>query len=426
MPLAALFTAICLTAVSLNLLKEEIMIKKSVMGVFLASGIITVVQAATLKDTAILSGAVTSGQITSAKLSAIPSAIHDVASSGATNTAASTCPKGTEISAEKISAGAVSGGVVSGGEVPTEVTVNQDSKVATLKLNKTSLSKAKIIGATISKVTCKTKVPTTIVGPISVDIEEVSIPDATIENATVNEGAIVAANLAYKPTVSVEDPNISYAGDYFEFNVRVPGFMPIEGGDTVTAPAKSCFRVDNDPATAAKGDNKVSGKFVTKGEVSNLNIIKRYIILRDCKELTSPVETDVQYSIDKASMVAYDRRRFGWTYGALITPFKYYPGDKYFGGNATIGLYLGYRVHDRQGISDTLAFSLGATTASVTDAAGVTTNQSGTTLALAWLTEIKNKYVVGLIVGQDHFSTATSYLYNGKTWVGVNFGLKTD
>ncbi len=136
-------------------------------------------------------------------------------------------------------------------------------------------------------------------------------------------------------------------------------------------------------------------------------------------------KTNIQYTLDKSSITAYDRERSGWTYGVLVTPFKYYPGQKYFGANASIGGYLGYRVHDRQGVSDVIAVSAGPTTATVNTGNG-TTNQTGATLAFTWLTEIKNSFVVGVLVGRDYFSATSNYQYNGATWIGINFGLKAN
>ena len=110
----------------------------------------------------------------------------------------------------------------------------------------------------------------------------------------------------------------------------------------------------------------------------------------------------------------------------MFTPFKYYTAQQHLGSSATVGGYVGYRILDRQGFSDALAFSIGTTSAAVTDAAGVSTNQSGTTLAIAFFSEIKNKFLVGFIAGQDYFSASSNYPYNGKTWIGINFGLKAD
>lgn len=263
--------------------------------------------------------------------------------------------------------------------------------------------------------------------------------------------------------VSTEAKNMSTVGDYLHFTVQTTGYVPVEEAkdstiNTVsglTFPADSCFRIDSD-SEPGKDSGYVTGKFVTKDSEkhSPFNLVKKYI-LDDCKSNTAEQKpeanaqkpgagtqkpeantqkpgagtqyppTYIEYEISKPKLFQYDRYRYGWTYGVLAAPFKYYPTQGAFVGNVSVDGYLGYRIHDRQGSSSVLALGVGPTMVTVKNANG-SSNITGASVALAFLTEIKYDFVAGFMVGSDFFSKADAYPYSGKVWLGVNLGMKLD
>jgi len=147
------------------------------------------------------------------------------------------------------------------------------------------------------------------------------------------------------------------------------------------------------------------------------------------------------YVMDKAAVEAIDHSRRGWTFGALIVPFKYQTHDKSFSGSTSIGPYLGYRIANDstvsfkllQGTSTTFVLSAGwVSNIAVATAPGVTpagtVNSSGLSLATGFIFAVdKGTGIrVGVLAGQDRLGSNSTapYPYEGKTWVSLAVGYK--
>jgi hypothetical protein len=146
----------------------------------------------------------------------------------------------------------------------------------------------------------------------------------------------------------------------------------------------------------------------------------------DCEESTPP--TNISYIVRKDTVADfYQRYRSGWVYGVMVTPFKFIPAFRRTSTGATVGPYFGRRLYDSQGLSTSLVVSAGITSAEVTSTTGNKSNLMGTSLAAAYLINIKSSFNVGILVGTDLFEKGvTRPDYAGKAWIGVNIGYALD
>lgn len=117
--------------------------------------------------------------------------------------------------------------------------------------------------------------------------------------------------------------------------------------------------------------------------------------------------------------------RWGWSYGALVVPFKFQlTRNREFTGSASVGPYLGYRF-DKQG---TLGWSLelvgfvGASNVSATDTNGSTKNLAGFTYGLGLLGVVKGNFQLGGVLGFDHVGSGQGFKYNDAPWLAVELG----
>lgn len=222
-----------------------------------------------------------------------------------------------------------------------------------------------------------------------------------------------------------EAASVSTVGDWFKFNVEVKGFKPTDGGEAVTAPQGSCFRVSNEFADST-GNAMLRGRFET-GTFAH-GIWPPYSCA-DVKPGTDSrgINPAVSYDVARRNVLEdYDRDRFGWTYGVLVAPVKYYVKPREFSAGASVGPYLGYRVYERNGASNVIAVAIGAATATVktVDASGnsSSSNTTGLSAAVAYLANIKETFNIGVLAGTDLFSKSQNIETSNKLWLGISFG----
>lgn len=131
--------------------------------------------------------------------------------------------------------------------------------------------------------------------------------------------------------------------------------------------------------------------------------------------------------------------RYGWTWGALTMPYKYYPGTKTFTSSAPIGMYIGRRYGQAgAGFTLALAATISSVKADTVDPDVLTDGKptiTGTTnaAALSWaagamwdLTKAPGgrPFKAGVFVGADRVNAdkSVSYRENGKPWVAIQIG----
>ncbi|MDD2777099.1 MAG: hypothetical protein PHU06_14195 [Gallionella sp.] len=135
------------------------------------------------------------------------------------------------------------------------------------------------------------------------------------------------------------------------------------------------------------------------------------------------------FLVDKVAIENAAHLRRGFTFGALLVPFKYQLSDKSFSGSTTIEPYIGYKFQDNRG-SITPVFSAGLVSNIKVPLAngGGTVDRSGISLATGVIFSIDKGtgIQIGILFGQDRLGSnaAAPYQYEGKTWTSVSIGWK--
>jgi len=227
-----------------------------------------------------------------------------------------------------------------------------------------------------------------------------------------------------------EAANISTVGDWFKFNTNVTGFKESGKSDSqpATAARSSCFRVSGEFLDPSDPKKQIMRGTFEVGRAPHAGIWPPY----GCGEpkvgdVDPKINSAVSYDVPKdLVMNGVDRTRYGWTYGILVAPIKYYVKPREFSAGASVGPYLGYRVYERNGASNVIAVSVGAATATVktVDSSGnsSSSNTTGLSVAVAYLANIKETFNIGVLAGTDLFSKSQNIETSNKLWLGISFG----
>ena len=135
------------------------------------------------------------------------------------------------------------------------------------------------------------------------------------------------------------------------------------------------------------------------------------------------------YKVDRNVLQDHGYYRSGWTYGALLVPYKYHFHDKSFDSATTIGPYLGYH-QGWIGIDATLVGSIGLATLPATkteNGTSSTTSLQGFSVAFGLITSVSknnNPLQVGILFGKDWAgsNSAVPYDHEGEWWVAAQIG----
>lgn len=338
---------------------------------------------------------------------------------------------GTTIDTGNIKSGILVKGKASGGDMPTSVSLDRSSDIVKIKnLTGVSISGAELTDAELDGVIINGS-------PVDLSGKKLHITNATLNLVDIDDAAIPRADLE-KPKSSpatVEAKNIPLKGDYFLFKTDITKFRSSDNTNVeVTAPKGSCFRVSQevefpDSADSTKKKTYARGTFAT-GWFQNY-LLPPYWCASATKLEARTIKPGETYEVPKEQIVTdRDRLRYGWTYGVLVAPFKYYPKEQVFSAGASVGPYLGYRFRDRPGESSVLAFSVGATSTTFTtknsDGTSNSSTETGLSTALVWIIDIKDAFNVGFLAGSDFYTRSKDVPNNGKLWLGVSFGLRLD
>lgn len=346
----------------------------------------------------------------------------------------------------RIESATITTAVAAGGSVqwPKLVTVDLTRKtvkadvVTNTTLQATVLATVKV---TSGQQTWKTngKASTGDISGATLDLSNVNLGKVTINNAELSPSALADAGIS----TATARVNINPKGDYFQLRTPLFGFAPKSDdavAGTLIARRNMCFRVTHevDKKDAAGNTIKfVRGTFEISGKLPPKYVLPPY----DCGETApdklrctgcpstseepSEVRPHTQYDILRETLIdKADYDRYGWTYGVLAAPFKYYwnAGHELSAG-ASIGPYFGYQKGDAGGSAAFVA-SVGLTSASVKNSDGSSSQKNGLTFALAWLFEIKNDFNFGIINGWDMFAKNEGVLNSGRPWLSITVGTK--
>lgn len=201
---------------------------------------------------------------------------------------------------------------------------------------------------------------------------------------------------------------------------------------TYIAPAYARFDVSSDkdgeliitPRENFKIDN---GKvFVTPSEThriyNTLNFTQPMgaTVMAASDSLVSPY---VAYRVKKSEVEAVPYIKYGWSFGALLVPFKYHYGEKELTNSTSYQAYVEYK-RQSNGLSDGPFIAGGFATAGVTNSDGSTSSKIGFSGSVGWIFEVRkgSGFQLALMAGKDRFGSNAGYGLDGKNWVAFSIG----
>jgi hypothetical protein len=141
-----------------------------------------------------------------------------------------------------------------------------------------------------------------------------------------------------------------------------------------------------------------------------------------------------------SQMNAVGATRFGYAYGFLTMPYKYFPSEKSFQVNVPIGAYMGWR-WGAAGSGQTLAAAVTLSTVKANtvdpntlDASGKptvtgTTDVAALSIAAGIMFDVLKSpagkpFKTGVFVGRDivNQDPTIDYKFNRKNWIAVQIG----
>lgn len=236
------------------------------------------------------------------------------------------------------------------------------------------------------------------------------------EAPTPNCGTLLP-DLTYKNGACVIDRSIprsatgDYEGDYFRIIALSADHTRI--------------RYQQDQWIHVLSQRKISEQ---DSELTVIRLIEPPRLYRPDKRSSEPART-----VRASDLEQIGATRVGWTYGALALPFKYYPGEKRFKTNVSIGPYVGRR-YGIPGSAFTVAATaaIGAVTGEVRDADNNVTSTPelmAFSLAAGVMWDLNKSpavkpFKIGLFVGKDRASTDKDVTFQGnrKRWVSFQIG----
>lgn len=215
------------------------------------------------------------------------------------------------------------------------------------------------------------------------------------------------------------------SGDRIKLRSNVSGLTPLNGGSGKKASTDTCLRV-----TRVNEDGGVTvvverGSGLLSGTC------------QDPKSATDAVEIGDTYRISADQLRNASYARYGWIYGPMVVPFKYFPHDRSFEPSQSLGMYMGYRTSwfESRGLS--WVASAGLATMKVSQVADDPTSPgnkvtkentvAGYSLAggiLFDLTTEAKPVVAGLLIGRDFVgrNSALPYVHDNRTWIALQIG----
>lgn len=230
-------------------------------------------------------------------------------------------------------------------------------------------------------------------------------------------GAAGAAGAADKFSLPV---NI-VPGDRIKLRSNMYELTPGHGAQGRNAPVDTCLRV------IRVGDDGGIAVVVEDGG-------------RACRAVGSnsgEVQPGDVYQISGGQLKDASYSRYGWIYGPMFVPFKYFPHDKSFEPSQSLGMYMGYRTSwfESRGLS--FVASAGLATMKVSQIVDDPNSASGKVIkentvagytfatgVLFDLTREVKPFVAGLLVGRDFVgnNSALPYVHEGHSWVAIQVG----
>jgi hypothetical protein len=272
-------------------------------------------------------------------------------------------------------------------------------------------------------------------------------PNPALTPATAATPSPAAGSAPAAPVAAPTPPKSSPAAEsrlcapaHSRFNVQ--SISPAASSSAVTAAAKDANAAKSDagnptPADTqlvvgvfprkywfhmlAKNNFRASDKAAAKGAAGSDTNCVGY----------DEVTYDVPYQFNASDLSKVATQRMGFTWGALVIPYKFYFTDKSIQGNPSTVAFAGYEGWF-PGVSLALVGSagLGVSTGSSNSTTTSTTNgTTGTgssaaiyTVAAGFIATFGGSIKAGVMFGRDYESNAAGFKYENKTWMALSVG----
>jgi hypothetical protein len=145
-------------------------------------------------------------------------------------------------------------------------------------------------------------------------------------------------------------------------------------------------------------------------------------------------DTPYQFTSDDFTKVS--SQRMGFTYGAMVIPYKFYFTDKSFKGNPSTVAFAGYEGYF-PGVSLAGVLALGPGVASTSQSSTQPTTTSGSTppsstntssnavtytAAAGFIVTFGGSFKGGILFGRDWQGKGAGFKYENKTWMALSIG----
>ena len=280
-------------------------------------------------------------------------------------------------------------------------------------------------------------------------VKDLSAESAVSAASAVKDAATLVKDAAQKAAASPKDSN-EWTGDHLKIRGNLYGLKQDGASNSAKvyfAPSDVRFDVSEDKNDVIRMTPRANFKIkitlaasavpavVTVSPSAKHNWYGNIALLK--KDATSedvsvpagyqPIEPHESYTINKREIEKIPYVKYGWTYGALIVPFKYQRNFKTIKAAPSYQMYVGYK-RDSNGKAEGPFISAGLTSADIPTGDGTSSTKQGFSYGLGWIFEIKKSAGIQLLlmVGEDRFGKDSGYLHEGKTWYSMSLGFSLD
>ncbi|QUJ69844.1 hypothetical protein KDD30_16860 (plasmid) [Photobacterium sp. GJ3] len=195
--------------------------------------------------------------------------------------------------------------------------------------------------------------------------------------------------------------------------------------DQYCIPAKVSLRLigeDDSNYIVYRPDRTSFGKWLFEPDIAENSKIICHEGKTDEIKPVIPVSTKVH--LKKSETKIHEADQFGWQYGGLIAPYKYYTSNDDLTGAATIAPYFGWRLNfPSLNFSFTPVLFAGPTMINATKSDGSSTNLFGLSSGAGVLMTLHQEFNMGFLLGYDVTSDEEEFENNGRPWISISFGL---
>lgn len=262
----------------------------------------------------------------------------------------------------------------------------------------------------------------------------IAAASSVAEAATLADQATRSAEDAAAKAASTPADNNEWTGNHLQIRGNLPGLKKEpDDGKAYFAPAFVRFDVSKENADGTivitpRDNFRVNGNVVDVHPWVEHNLYGLIASPWSPVKVTTPAgATPIQvydtYVVSKKKVENVPYVTYGWTYGALIVPFKYQKGYKTIVNSTSFEMYLGYK-RDTNGDDEGPFVHAGLGNADIPTGAGTSTSKQGVSYGLGWLFEVKKGSGIQLMLmtGWDRFGGSSGYQYEGNQWYSITLG----